>query len=140
MSSSVSNKIIFLLLERQANAHITMGKKRHFSDGNTKQSHETKHAVKTKQLKTVLKKMTQKAKDAVKQAPAKVKQQEKDDKPALKPKVAVVEKPVIKVKKAQSKDVTEEKNDDSDDDDDDDDDEPDDNNVSNEDFSVSAND
>jgi len=118
-----------------------MGKKRHFSDGNTKQSHETKHVVKTKQLKTVLKKITQKAKDVVKQAPAKVKQQEKDDKPALKPKVAVVEKPVVKVKEAQSKDVTEEKNDDSndDDDDDDDDDEPDDNNVVNDDLSVSAN-
>ena len=109
-----------------------MGKKRHFSDENTKQLGQTKHAVKTTQLKKVLKKMTQKATDAVKQAPAKVKQQEKDDKAALKPKITVVAKPVIKVKEAQSKDGAEEKKDNSedDDDDDDDDDEADDNNVS----------
>lgn len=105
MSSVVNNLQSNLLpLERQANSHITMGKKRHFSDGNTKQSDETKHVVKAKTLKKVLTKMTQKAKDTVKQATAKVKQQRKDDKPALKPKVAVVEKPVIKVKEAQSKD------------------------------------
>ena len=109
-----------------------MGKKRHFSEGNTKQSGQTKHVVKTKKLKSVLTKMTQKAKDAIKQAAAKVEQQKKDDKPALKPVVAVVEKPVTKVKEAKSKDVTEDKKADSnddDDDDDDDDDEPDDNNV-----------
>ncbi|XP_020630422.1 AT-rich interactive domain-containing protein 4B-like isoform X2 [Orbicella faveolata] len=119
--------------ERQANSHITMGKKRHFSDGNTKQSDQTKHVVKAKTLKNVLTKMTQKAKDTVKQATAKVKQQRKDDKSALKPKVAVVEKPVIKVKEAQSKDITEEEKDNSndDDDDDDDDDVADDNNVNN---------
>ena len=86
--------------------------------------------------------MTQKAKDTAKQVPAKVKQQKKDDKPALKPKVAVVEKPVIKVKEAQSKDVTEEKkdtgseDDDDNDDDDDDDDVADDNNVNNDEVSV----
>lgn len=78
--------------------------------------------------------MTKKAKDAVKQASAKVEQQKKDDKPALKPKAGVVEKPVIKVKEAQSKDTEVEKDDSNDDDndnDDDYDDEADDNNVNN---------
>lgn len=135
----VNNKIIFLLPEREANAHITMGKKRHFSDGNTRQSEKTKHVVKTKQLNKVLKKMTQKATDAVKQAPAKVKQQKKDDKAALKPKVTVVTKPVIKVKEAQSKDVSEEKKDDSNDDDEDDDDDETDDNINNDEVSVRAN-
>ena len=114
-----------------------MGKKRHFSDGNIRQSDETKHVVKTKQLKKVLTKMTKKAKDAVKQTSAKVEQQKKDDKPALKTKAGVVEKPVIKVKEAQSKDDTEVKKDNSnDDDDDDDDDQADDNTVSNDEVSV----
>ena len=117
-----------------------MGKKRHFSDGNTRQSDKTKHVVKTKQLKKVLTKMTKKVKDAVKQASAKVEQQKKDDKPALKPKAGVVEKPVIKVKEAQGKDDSEVKkndsNNDDDDDDDDDDDQADDSNVNNDKVSV----
>lgn len=132
---------MFLLPEREANSHITMGKKRHFSDGNTMQSEKTKHVVKTKQLNKVLKKMTQKATDAVKQALAKVKQQKKDDKAPLKPKVTVVAKPMIKVKEAHSKEVTEEKKDNSNDDDgdDDDDDEADDDNVNNDEVRVITN-
>ena len=85
--------------------------------------------------------MTKKAKDAVKQASAKVEQLKKNDKPALKPKAGVVEKPVIKVKEAQSKDDSEVKKDnsnDDDDDDDDDDDQADDNNVNNDEVSVRA--
>ncbi|KAL9971017.1 hypothetical protein ACROYT_G023494 [Oculina patagonica] len=101
--------------ERQGNSHITMGKKRHFTNANTKQqADKTKHVVKTKQLKKVLKKMTKKAKDAVKQAAAKVKQHKKEDKPVLIPEVAHDEKPVPKEEETHSED-----NDDNNDDDDD---------------------
>ena len=86
--------------------------------------------------------MTKKAKDAFKQASAKVEQQRKNDKSAVKPKADVVEKPVIKVKEAQSKHDTKVKKDDSnnddDDDDDDDDDQADDNIVNKDEVSVRA--
>lgn len=83
--------------------------------------------------------MTKKAKDAFKQASAKVEQHKKDDKSALKPKAGVDEKPVIKVKEAQSKHDTEVKKDDSNnDDDDDDDDQADDNIVNKDEVSVRA--
>ncbi|RMX42446.1 hypothetical protein pdam_00010893 [Pocillopora damicornis] len=65
--------------ERQGNAHITIGKKRHFSDTIKKQDKttqkeekiETKQVGSVKQLQKVLKKMTKKVKDAVKQVAAK---------------------------------------------------------------------
>ena len=124
-------KMDVFLSERQSNSHILMGKKRHFSSANTKQVKkiEPKQHDKAKQLQKVLKKITKKATDEVKQAAVHVKQQKKNDKPALKPKV--VEKPLIKAKEIQSDDISD-KNDDDDDDDDNDDksDDDDDANVS----------
>ncbi|XP_058947714.2 serrate RNA effector molecule homolog [Pocillopora verrucosa] len=103
--------------ERQGNAHITIGKKRHFSDTIKKQDKttqkvekiETKQIGSVKQLQKVLKKMTKKVKDAVKQVAAKVETLEKkNDKP-------VIAKPVIKPTQTRSDNDASEKNSDDDD-------------------------
>lgn len=143
------SKVIFerrntFFLERQANANIVMGKKRHFPVAKPKQSDQIKkkNNDKTKKVQKVLRKIAEKGKDELRKAAVKMIQKIKQDIPkqiykiktndepestTLKPEITVDEKAVPKDKEDDSEEsgdeskVASEDNDESDTDSDDDD-------------------